>query len=73
MEANDRVMSEEKWFQTYQMMTTNALYKLNSTFDGLQLKTIIQQSLEAFNKTNVRFTSVKKKRKSALRLTYHCN
>nr|CAH0113779.1 unnamed protein product [Daphnia galeata] len=53
MEANDRVMSEEKWFQTYQMMTTNALYKLNSTFDGLQLKAIIQQSLEAFNKTNV--------------------
>lgn len=53
MEANDRVMSDEKWFQTYHMMTTNALYKLNSTFDGLQLKAVVEQSLEAFNKTHV--------------------
>jgi hypothetical protein len=53
METNDRVMSDEKWFQTYQMMTTNALYKLNSTFDGLQLKAVVEHSLEAFNKTHV--------------------
>lgn len=47
-------MSDERWSQTYQSMTTNVLYKLNSTFDGLQLKALVNQSLEAFNKTRVR-------------------
>ncbi|KAK4008132.1 hypothetical protein OUZ56_013285 [Daphnia magna] len=51
VEANERVMSDERWSQTYQSMTTNVLYKLNSTFDGLQLKALVNQSLEAFNKT----------------------
>lgn len=54
VEANERVMSDERWSQTYQSMTTNVLYKLNSTFDGLQLKALVNQSLEAFNKTRVR-------------------
>lgn len=47
-------MNDVMWSQSYQSMTTNALYKLNSTFDGLQLNAVVNQSLVAFNKTNVR-------------------
>ena len=53
LETNDRVMGDERWSQTYNLMTTSTLYKLDSTFNGLQLKTVVQQSLESFNKTKV--------------------
>ena len=46
-------MGDERWSQTYNLMTTSTLYKLDSTFNGLQLKTVVQQSLESFNKTKV--------------------
>lgn len=53
IESNDRVMSDERWTQPYKMMTTSALYKLSQNFNGLQLKTVVQQYIESFNKTNV--------------------
>lgn len=53
IEANERVLSEEKWAQTYQTMTTNTLYKLNSTFNGIQLKAVIDQTIQSFNSTKV--------------------
>lgn len=53
LETNDRVMSDEKWTQSYKMMTTSALYHLNPIFDGIQLKNAVQHSLESFNKTKV--------------------
>lgn len=58
MEVNERVMSDERWAQTFQMMTTSALYKLNPVFTGLELRTAIQSSLESFNKTKVYILSL---------------
>lgn len=53
IEGNERVFSDERAGETYQLVTTKHLYKLKNMFTGTDLRDAVQQTIEACNKSQV--------------------
>ena len=52
-DLTEKMASDDKWVQMYQLVTSNSLYNLESKFNGRQLKDAVQQQLQICNKTQV--------------------
>ncbi len=57
VKSNDQVLNDDRASQLYQLVTTKVLYNLKPTFSGNDVKDVVQQTLESFNKSRVRLIS----------------
>ena len=53
IEANDQIFSDIQAAKNYQLVTTRLLYKMTNTFSGIELRDAVQQTIDAFNRSQV--------------------